>query len=90
MILQILGVGALCALSYESPYHNWITNGLRKNKPTGGIKLFLLNLMVCPQCYFYWLSLILLSISPFTILTFTNAAIADIIGVFILKNIRKL
>lgn len=89
MILTILGISSLCAISYESPYHNWVVELLRKGRPEGGIGLFLLNLSVCPQCYFYWLSLGLLLGFDFGSISFVLAGLCDIIGVILLKKILR-
>ena len=89
IILTLLGISCLCALSYESPYHCWIVDILREKKPVGGIWLFLLNLVVCPACYFYWLSTSILLGFDYGSLSFILGALCSISGVIILKKILR-
>ncbi|CAB5187307.1 hypothetical protein UFOVP163_30 [uncultured Caudovirales phage] len=88
-ILTILGISALCAISYESPYHCWVVEKLREKRPTEGPWLFLLNLVVCPQCYFYWLATAILLGFDFGSLSFVLGALCDIIGIILLKKIIR-
>ena len=90
MIELTIGCAALGALFYNSYYQIRILNWLRAKRPTGGIYLFLLDLMSCGKCYTFWLTLIFTLSFGFFKSSLFASAISAILAEMIIKKMTKL